>query len=397
MIVRHSAAAMTLAACAQFASPALAEAPVAFDAAYTADVAAVLSGGADRRVRYLDNLDLLADADLAALVGWRGGRAHAHVINNLGARPNDSAGTLDGIDNIEVPRAAVRLLEAWVEQDLGRGASLRAGLIDLNAEFNASAVSDQLIAPPFGITSELALTGSAGPSIFPSTALAARVYLPVGGDRGYWRAGLFNARASTLGDPDGIDLDWREGVLAISEAGAIVGKAQLTLGGWAYSRRYEPFYTPEDTGGDAGAPADPARRRVWGAYAGIEGELLRSGERSLGAMVRGGFSQGGSTPFDRSAQAALKLTPLLRGRPGSQLSVGMHTARTSPEFRAQARAEGDVPASAETALELTVGDQVLPFLTVQPDVQVVFHPGGRAAAPTALVTTLRLTFTMPRP
>jgi porin len=360
--------------------------PVSLDAVYTADVSAVAAGGADHRVRYLDNLDLIADADLGELTGWHGAKAHVYVLNNMGARTNNAAGTLQGVDNIEVSRAALRLFEAWLEQDLGHGASLRAGMIDLNSEFNASQVSDQLIAPSFGISPEISSTGSNGPSIFPSTSLAARVAVSFG-EAGYVRAGLFNARASTLGDVHGIDLHFREGVLAIGEAGVTLGKARVDLGGWAYSKKRDALFATDANG-------DPLQRSVGGAYAGVEGEVGQIGEGRLSAMLRGGFAQGDTTPFDRAGQAALKLAPFLPGRSDSLLSFGLAAARTSADFRSRALAAGDRPVGSEVQLELTVADRLLPFLTVQPDVQVVFHPGGLAATPTALVTALRLTFSL---
>lgn len=382
-----------MAACLLAATPLKAGAaddtPLAFDAVYTADVAVVPSGGADRRVRYLDNLDLTADADLGALAGWRGARAHVHVLNNLGARTNDAAGALEGVDNIEVSRAALRLFEAWLEQDFGRGSSLRAGMIDLNAEFNASDVSDVLIAPPFGITSEFAATGPAGPSIFPSTALAARLRLGIGTAGSHVQAGVFNARASTLGDPGGIDTSFRNGVLVVGEGGLALGEGRFTLGGWGYSHRQDSLFSTDGNG-------DPLRRGVAGAYAGLEGPVGRWGERTLGAMVRGGLSRGGTTPFDLAAQAALKLEPLIAARPDSVVSLGVHYARTSADFRALTAAAGSPPAAGEAGFELTVADRVLPFLTVQPDVQLVLNPGGVAGARPTLVTTLRLTIAAPR-
>jgi len=71
-------------------------------AEYTADLAGVASGGIERGVRYLDNIDVIAEADLDALIGWHGGKAHAALLNNMGGKPNDLAGSIQGINNIEV-------------------------------------------------------------------------------------------------------------------------------------------------------------------------------------------------------------------------------------------------------------------------------------------------------
>ena len=101
------------------------------------------------------------------------------MLNNSGGAPNDVAGTLQGVDNIEVRTPRLRLFELWLEQSLGP-ASVRAGLYNLNSEFYADDAAGQLLAPAFGIGSELAATGPNGPSIFPSTALGVRLNVDLG-------------------------------------------------------------------------------------------------------------------------------------------------------------------------------------------------------------------------
>ncbi|MEG8052841.1 hypothetical protein QP185_05625 [Sphingomonas aerolata] len=39
---------------------------------------------ATRGARVLDNLEITADGDLDRLAGWRGARAHLHVLSNQG-------------------------------------------------------------------------------------------------------------------------------------------------------------------------------------------------------------------------------------------------------------------------------------------------------------------------
>jgi porin len=67
-------------------------------------------------------------------------------------------------------------LEAWLDWGFhahGPG-SVRVGLYDLNSEFD-TAESRGLINSAYGIGQELAQTGHNGPSIYPVTALAARL------------------------------------------------------------------------------------------------------------------------------------------------------------------------------------------------------------------------------
>src|SRR5687768_17493844 len=130
----------TAAATLLSASPASADEPapaLTLAAMYTADVSGVTSGVRPRAGRYLDNLDLTADLDLEKAVGWRGAVLHAYALNNSGGAPNDIAGTLQGVDNIEVAKPRLRLFELWLEQGVGR-ATVRAGLYNLNSEFYAN-------------------------------------------------------------------------------------------------------------------------------------------------------------------------------------------------------------------------------------------------------------------
>ena len=86
---------------ATYAPIAHADDAVTIDAIYTADVSSTIIGGQDDKLRYLDNFDVIAEADLAALIGWQGARAHVYVLNNMGAVANDGPATLQGVDNIE--------------------------------------------------------------------------------------------------------------------------------------------------------------------------------------------------------------------------------------------------------------------------------------------------------
>ena len=186
-------------------TPAAADDAVAWSVAYTADVFAGASDDVSTHGRYLDNLDLMADVDLARAFGWQGMTLHAHVLNNSGAALNDDLGTLQGADNIEVSRQRLRLFEFWAEK-AWEGGSVRAGLYDLNSEFYANESAGLLIAPAFGIGSELAATGPNGPSIFPSTALAVRGHFDLGAQSSVSVA-VLNAHAGVIGDPGSVDIE----------------------------------------------------------------------------------------------------------------------------------------------------------------------------------------------
>ncbi|WP_404416270.1 carbohydrate porin [Brevundimonas vesicularis] len=352
-------------------------------AEYTADVSGVVSGGATRGGRYLDNLSVTLDGDLEQAMGWRGARLHMSGLYNGGGEPNALAGTLQGVDNIEVAQQGARLFEAWIEQDLGGSASLLAGLYDLNSEFYATEASGLLIAPPFGIGSELASTGPNGPAIFPSSSLAAR--LRVGQAEGpYGQVAVVNADARTLGDRGGVDTSLDEGVLGIAEAG-VGGPVRYAVGVWRYDQRQDDIrdLTPD---------GDPAQSRAHGAYALLEGKLFGDAEEGprIDGFTRLGLSDGDTTDFKGGWQAGLLMQRIFAARPDGQLSFGIHQGWLSDKARANIADTGLDPSRHEEGIELTYADTIGRF-GVQPDIQLIRNPGGVRDADDVVVVSLRVT------
>jgi porin len=367
-----------------YASDALAAPDVDVSVDYVVDAVTVSQPGAATRLYALDNLDLIATLDLGALAGIGDTTLHAHVLNNLGGMPNNRAGTLQGIDNIEVSQQRLRLFELWAEHRIGGRTTVRAGLYDLNSEFYANDAAGLLIHPAFGVGSEIAATGPNGPSIFPSTALAVRVEHRPREDR-YVRLAVVNARAGTLGDPQGVDLGFGKGALAIGEVG-LERDGKIALGAWTYSSRQPHVRRVR-------ADGSPAMAQAYGLYATLEWPLLTLGvDRSIAGFVRLGASDGHTTPFCGGWQAGLLWQGVLAGRADSALSLGANQGRLSRGYRRLLREQGARPAAAETALEVTASDRLMRHVTLQPGLQLVLDPGGVRQRGRVLVGSLRVTF-----
>ncbi|WP_256924231.1 carbohydrate porin [Sphingomonas sp. IBVSS2] len=353
-------------------------------ATYRVDLSGVAADGRRMRSFGLDDLNIEVDGDLARLVGWKGARFHIGLLNNLGGRPNDVAGTLQGVDNIEVASPKLRLFEIWVEQKLGSATTLRAGLYDLNSEFYASEASGLLLAPAFGVGSEIAATGPNGPSIFPTTALAVRIEQRFGG-AGFARVAVLNATAGALGDDRGSALDFHHGALLIGEAGLEKDGDKLALGAWGYTRRQDDIADIDDTG-------NPIRRKARGAYVIAEKALGdQDGPFATTLFARAGISDGRTTPYKGGWQAGLRAAHVVRGRDDSQFSIGVNQAYLADGYRDLLRAGGVRTAAAENAIELTYSDRLTSFLTLQPDLQFIWNRGGDEDAPRVTVITLRAT------
>lgn len=351
---------------------------------YTADIAGTVSGGLAKRGRVLDDLQLFGDINLDKAVGWKGATAHFELLNNSGAMPNDDAGTLQGVDNIEVTRQRARLFEAWVEQGFGDKASVRAGLYDLNSEFYSNDSAGMLLAPAFGIGSELAATGPNGPSIFPSTSLAVRVrWTP--NEHVYAEAAALNANAGVLGDPGGIKTSFDNGLLLIGEAGW-TGGGKIAVGTWRYTDKQDDirFLAPN---------GDPTPATAQGAYVLLErrltGDESDGAARKTTAFARLGVSDGDTTAFRGGWQAGMLVEHVLEGRPDSAFSVGVNQAYLSGKYRDNALDAGQSLKRSESAIEVTYSDKIGP-VTIQPDIQYVKDPGADGGVGHALVAILRV-------
>ncbi|MDY0957264.1 carbohydrate porin [Sphingomonas sp. CFBP8993] len=380
MTFRHciiTAAALAFASCAELVgAQGVTNRPLTIDLIHKADVVAVAGGKGTRGVRYLDNTDVIATLDLDRAVRWHGATTYLGILSNTGARANDIAGTLQGVDNIEVASPDLVLYQAWVQQRFWNDrASVLVGKYDLNSEFYYNAAAFPLIAPAFGIGSELASTGPNGPSIFPQTDLAVRVRTD--GRRHYAQAAIVRA-------PRGVaDDGGRRSAMMIAEIG-LKGRTAISVGGWTYSHR-QPRITPP------GITTTTDTAASHGLYVLIERELVGRGDAPdhWTGFLRAGLSDGLTTPFADGVQFGVTGIGFVRGRPQSSLSIGFATAGISSAYRQANPPAAPRLARSESTIELTYSDRVASFLTLQPDLQYVHRPSGRARAPGVVVIGLR--------
>jgi porin len=347
---------------------------------YTADVTGALQGGEARAGRVLDNIDLILEGDLEKAIGWRDTKVHAYVLNNSGGRPNDIVRSLQGVDNIEVAQPRLRLYEAWVEHGFGAVSAL-AGLYNLNSEFYTTDTSGLLIAPPFGIGSELASTGPNGPSIFPLTALAVR-FKTTAEKGAYAEAAVLSAHSGTIGQSDQLQLGMDNGALVIGEAGWR-GPGRVAVGLWGYTEAQDDI---RDTTPDG----SPERRRSQGVYVLAEGPLKTwTSGAELSGFLRAGRGDGDTSPYDGGWQAGVKLEHVVPGRPKAAFSAGVQQGYLSRKQRANGADEGRDIGPTESGVELVYADSI-GRVSFRPDLQFIFHPEGDRARDTAVVGALRL-------
>lgn len=352
--------------------------PLAWSAVYTADVIANVAGGKARGARYLDNLDLQVAVDAERLVGWSGARAFGYVIHNNGTRFSPVlTGDFQVASNIETGVRATRLFEAWVEQDIGTRGSVKAGLYNLNSEFDTTLSGTLFLLSSHGIGADIAQSGRRGPSIFPVTSVAVRGEVALD-DRWLMRAAILDA---VPGDPTrpaatAIRIGWRDGVLAIAELARLGTRTKLAVGSWRYLAKLPRI---------EGDPREEDGNR--GAYALVEHQLrggVRGGE-GVGGWLRYGFADRRYNPAAHYLGGGVVHTGVGASRPDDQVGLSFAAVWFGPRYR---RIEQTGPR--ELVMEAAYRFVARRWLSIEPDVQWIADPGGRRDVGDALVVALRV-------
>jgi porin len=261
---------------------------------------------------------------------------------------------------------------------------VKLGLIDLNSEFYVNGSSGVLIAPQFGVGSELAATGPGGPSIFPDTGLAIRaIFKPT--MQTYLEAGAYNAHVGDPGDHGGVDTSFDQGVVEIAEGGwSMDGKGKLALGAWQYSKKQDELFSVNGLGA-------PLQHNSNGAYVLAERVLIDGADKgsTFTGFFRGGVSDGATGPFRGAWQLGGLIEHPFASRPDGQFSFAVDQALLGDQFRKASAAGGAPLKNAETHFEVTYADRLTKTVIIQPDLQYIIDPGGDGSVKNELVFTLR--------
>jgi porin len=379
---------------------------MAASATYDGETVSNLSGGLKRGSVYHGSVQLQAGFDLERLLGWTDTTAFVYGVWLHGGQPDELIGAAQGVSSITGPRGG-RLDEAWVQRNfLDDRLSLLGGRYDVNGEFYRLHSAALFLDGSFGMGPELSQSGLAGPSAFPSTALAARAQFKatealvlraaVANGRPYNRPA--QANAVTLGG---------NGVLLITEAAYLdrpgdparrnrrlrTGRfsdlsaydSKYAIGLWRYSATFEDLSAVEPDG------AAVSHRGSGGGYVLVDQLLSRSSawsDRRVAGFLQLGAGDARVNRFDRYVGAGLVIAGLFPGRAEDELGLAFAWARNGSHFRQQQQLGAPVPAS-ERLAELTYLIQIAKSIALQPDLQYLIHPGTDPSLKNALAFLLR--------
>jgi len=342
---------------------------------YLGDLITDASGGRDTGTSWISRLDVTFSTS-DRLFGIDGAHAQADVmLLHGGGFSAVHAGDYQVASNIDAPHA-IRPYEIWVELPFGPRVRAKAGLVDLNNEFDQQNIGALFLNSSFGIGPDLSQSGPNGPSIFPVTAPGLVIaYQPPG-----WatKIGLFDARAGDVARPRAFwpDSFASDGALVIGEVHHQIGPlVAVQAGGWAYTDS-QPRLDGRGTGTSAGG------------YGMIEARLIGHPDgRALRVWLRGG----GATDTTQPIQVYLG-GGITWGNDRAAYGIAVAHARLG-EPATRIPVEGSAPDRAETAIEGTARWRLAKGVVVQPDVQYIVHPSWDPAYRNALVLAVRLELT----
>lgn len=388
--------------------PALSDFGVQLGFTYTNEVLANVTGGVKRGAIYEGRLEMDLDADLEKAAGLTGGSFHASAYQIHGHGLSGSyLHNLMVASTIEAT-PATRLFTLWYQQALpGDAGSLRIGQLAADDEFLISLYAPIFVNSTFGWPGITAQDLPSGGPAYPLATPGARLKLTPAEGLTIMGA-VFNGDPAGpgVGDPQrrdaaGTTFRLRGDPFGIAEVGYAVNQdkdapglpGSYKLGGWYHGG----FFQDQRFDGGGRALSDPRstgnaaqRRGNYGLYAVIDQMLWRrpgSVDQGLATFLRLSGSPGDRNLVSFYADGGITYKGLIDGRDDDVAGIGVGYTRISDRASDADRdarlfgTPGQPIRDAEALIELTYQAQIAPWWSVQPDLQVIFHPGGNVPNP----------------
>lgn len=389
---------------------ALADQGVTFSATYTGEVFGNVQGGMKRGASYDGLFQPQVDVDLDKLIGWHGASFRASMIQGHGPSMSQGwVGNLLGVSSTIAVPPATRLYNLWLQQNLFDDVlSVRVGLMNVDAEFMTSLTASLFMNTTFGWPGWTGFDLPGGGPAYPLSAPGVRVKLQPAPDGVYLQTAVFSgdptghngSNSLSTGIPAGTVVSFNGGAFVIAEAGYALNQAkdakgppmEFKLGGWYHTSSRFQDQRFDIAGISLASPASSGIPRNhngdWGIY-GVADASIYQTEDGSGLS---GFARIGGSPSDRNlisfyVDAGVTYKGLIPGRGDDTAGLAFGYARIGNNARGL---DQDVRTFSnpffpvrdqEVALEVSYQIQVTPWMTLQPDLQRIFHPGGHALNP----------------
>lgn len=391
---------------------ALAGRGITYGVNYGGELFGIVSGGIRRGSQYTGLLEGLLNVDLDKLASLKGLTFHAHAMQLHGRGLSAShLGIFDPITNFEAT-PSTRLFEIWLEQSLlNDQVSVRFGQmrVDYDGEFVNAPSAGLFISASFGWPAFLGSNLPSGGVTYPIIAPGVRVKVTPS-DKFTVLLAAYNddPAGPCAGDPqecnnDGLKFRLRDNPFIIGEVqykysdnktpNGLSGLAKI--GGFADLGKFDDQRFGTD-GLSLANPASNGTARRYHSNTGIYALIDQQIYKPVGAKSDDDgvyfFGRVASLPSDRNVidfafDAGLRFNGLLPTRPNDAFGFAVAYNRVSNRLSGLDRdtvqfTGNSMPIRAsETVAELTYKIQIKPGLILQPDLQYIWRPGGKAAAP----------------
>ncbi|WP_395942827.1 carbohydrate porin [Brevundimonas sp.] len=358
----------------------LGDSGVTLRADYVSETFSAVSGGLKRGSAYTQQIRAGADFDMQTIAGWTGAALHLTLNDRRGAGlSSDYVGNRLPIQEAYGGQYT-RLSELSYEQNLAEGRlNLRLGYFAMGNDLGGMALGCNFVNAAF-CAHPLSLSGDSGWYNYPNARWGAAV--------------RYRPRP---------DLALRTGVYQVNTSLGLEGNAFKPFAGRT-AGVVLPFEIEYDPGLTADSPSLPghyklgvyydtsraARLDGGGALRGRRGVYLLADQmilRDAGGRGLSVFGQFTANPpqaaqITRWYAAGVVMTAPLPGRGADTVALGVTHAEVNPRLRAAQVETGALPGgyaslpAGETAIELSYGARIRPWLSLRPDLQYIVDPGA---------------------
>ena len=302
-----------------------------------------------------------------------------------------TASNIDGYDSI-------RLYELWFQRSFWNGyGTLRFGSLLADTEFTFTNLGGLFFNSAFGWPAFIsANTVNTGPAFFvPAPGIRIRLEST---KSWYLQGGIYDGDSFDNSAGDGATnaygINWKinpqQGYFAMFEIGhtkttlSSVVPSIFKLGGWSHSSSFDDHLTGEQHQGNYGV-FFALERSVW--------ESNRKGQE-LGVFFRSGIAPKDRNRYELAIDGGFNFFNPFTIMEGDVVGAGIVFAKVSDSIVQLEEQAGIHPISDyEIVLEVTGQFPATPWLTLQPNVQWIYHPGSSSALSNSLVISIRLNFT----
>lgn len=378
---------------------ALAGRGVTYAVNYIGDVLGNPIGGFDTGVFHDGRLEVALTVDLEKAIGWDGLTffTNAYQIHGRSISATD-LGVLMPVSFIEA-LPSTRLFELYLEQKLlDDHLSIRFGQLAADSEFLISEGAGAFLNATWGWPSIAGVNLPDGGPAYPLAAPGARLAFNPDDNLGFL-VGIYSGDpAGNCGDvpqecnPDGLSFHVHDPLLMIEAAirynqGEDELPGTLKLGGWRLYGSFEQSST-----GSAGLPIglQPVPGEVSDhdrAFYVILDQMLyrlpgKGDPKGIAFVGRAITAPSDGNMVELYWEAGLTFEGMWAGRPNDILGIGYAQTIVSSQVVQYNRSQGfPVIPSFEGMLEVSYTAQLMKGLTLQPDFQYFWNPGGHAASP----------------